>query len=152
MRISRPPTLFGLFASTTDLPGIGARLAEILKKRIGTTVIDILRHLPVAIIDRNIVDDLSLYENGRIVSVEAEIISADIPPANTSRPARILAKTKQSTIELIFFHARADYLKKMLPVGERRLISGRLERYDGNPDKPPRLYAAARTVRYHAKN
>jgi len=131
MRISRPPTLFGLFASTTDLPGIGARLAEILKKRIGTTVIDILRHLPVAIIDRNIVDDLSLYENGRIVSVEAEIISADIPPANTSRPARILAKTKQSTIELIFFHARADYLKKMLPVGERRLISGRLERYDG---------------------
>ena len=131
MRISRPPKLFGLFASTTDLPGIGARLADILKKRIGTTVIDILRHLPVAIIDRNLITDLSLCETGRIVTVEAEIMSADIPPPNTSRPAKILAKTDQNTIELIFFHARADYLKKMLPLGERRLISGRLERYDG---------------------
>lgn len=131
MRISRPPQLFGLFASTTDLPGIGARLAEILKKRIGTTVIDILRHLPVSIINRQISLDLDACENGQIVTVDAEIKSADIPPANTSRPARIVARTSHHNIELIFFHARADYLKKMLPIGERRLISGRLDRYDG---------------------
>ena len=78
MRISRPPQLFGLFASTTDLPGIGARLAEILKKRIGTTVIDILRHLPVSIINRQISLDLDACENGQIVTVDAEIKSADI--------------------------------------------------------------------------
>jgi ATP-dependent DNA helicase RecG len=36
----------------------------------------------------------------------------------------------QSTIELIFFHARGDYLERVLPLGEERLISGKLEVFD----------------------
>jgi ATP-dependent DNA helicase RecG len=36
----------------------------------------------------------------------------------------------QSTIELIFFHARGDYLERILPLGEERLISGKLEVFD----------------------
>jgi len=32
---------------------------------------------------------------------------------------------------LTFFHARADYLEKLLPVGEQRYVSGNAEFYDG---------------------
>ena len=32
---------------------------------------------------------------------------------------------------LVFFHARADYLKRILPEGGRRLISGRVEEFNG---------------------
>jgi ATP-dependent DNA helicase RecG len=31
---------------------------------------------------------------------------------------------------LIFFHARGDYLERILPLGEERLISGKLEVFD----------------------
>ncbi|MGB2235333.1 MAG: ATP-dependent DNA helicase RecG, partial [Candidatus Puniceispirillum sp.] len=49
----RPQELFQLFAATTSLPGVGAKLASIMEKRIGSYVIDVLRHLPIGIIDRS---------------------------------------------------------------------------------------------------
>ena len=52
MHLTRPASLFPLFASVTTLPGIGARLGAIMEKRIGATVIDVLRHAPVGLIDR----------------------------------------------------------------------------------------------------
>ena len=131
MHISRPSQLFSLFASTTDLPGIGARLASILNKRIGNTVIDVLRHLPVGVIDRNITNNVQACENGEMVTIIADIISADIPPPRTSRPARFTVSSDGQVFELIFFRAKADYLSRILPIGERRIISGRLDRYDG---------------------
>ncbi|MEY3959912.1 MAG: hypothetical protein RIR14_566, partial [Pseudomonadota bacterium] len=33
--------------------------------------------------------------------------------------------------QLVFFHARGDYLQKLLPTGQRRLVSGRVELFDG---------------------
>jgi ATP-dependent DNA helicase RecG len=33
--------------------------------------------------------------------------------------------------QLVFFHARGDYLTKLLPTGQRRLVSGRVELFDG---------------------
>lgn len=131
MHISRPTALFGLFASTTDLPGIGARLATILNKRIGQTVLDILRHKPVDIINRNLTDNIQSCENGTIVTVIAEIKSANIPPERAGRPAKFIVQSDDNLIELIFFRAKPDYLQRILPVGERRLLSGRLDRYDG---------------------
>ena len=52
MHPRRPTEIFGLFAATTVLPGVGPKLAATLEKRIGIHVIDVLRHLPVGLIDR----------------------------------------------------------------------------------------------------
>ena len=46
------------------------------------------------------------------------------------------AETTGGQIELVFFHAQTDYLKTTLPVGERRLISGRVERFQGRLQMP----------------
>ena len=51
MHPKRPTEIFGLFAATTVLPGVGPKLAGIIEKRIGAHVIDLLRHLPVGLID-----------------------------------------------------------------------------------------------------
>jgi ATP-dependent DNA helicase RecG len=53
LHLKRPPQIFKLFAATTSLSGVGAKLAGILEKRIGTYVIDVLRHLPIGLIDRS---------------------------------------------------------------------------------------------------
>ena len=133
MQLQRPTELFPLFASTTALPGVGPRLADIMKKRMGTQVIDLLRHLPVGLIDRSLRPSLSNIPDGAIASFEVLITSADIPPHNSKRPARITAENETGQLELVFFRSQPDYLKSSLPVGEMRLVSGRVELFQGRP-------------------
>jgi len=43
----------------------------------------------------------------------------------------VTVEDAKTTFQLVFFHAREDWLKKQLPTGQRRLISGKLEIFDG---------------------
>ena len=131
MHIPRPTSLYRLFASTSSLPGIGPKLAGIIEKRIGGHLIDILRHLPVSLNDRRARPGVDQAEDGQLATFEILVLTADIPPAKTSRPARITAETKGGRLELVFFRARADWLRQSLPIGERRVVSGRVERFQG---------------------
>ena len=131
MHIPRPTSLYRLFASTSSLPGIGPKLAGIIEKRIGGHLIDILRHLPVSLNDRRARPTIDQAEDGQLATFEILVLTADIPPAKTNRPARITAETKGGRLELVFFRARADWLRQSLPIGERRVVSGRVERFQG---------------------
>ena len=70
-------------------------------------------------------------EDGQLATFEILVLTTDIPPAKTSRPARITAETKGGRLELVFFRPRADWLRQSLPIGERRVVSGRVERFQG---------------------
>ena len=131
MHIPRPTSLYRLFASTSSLPGIGPKLAAIMEKRIGGHLIDILRHLPVSLNDRRARPSVDEAEDGQLATFEILVLSGDIPPGKSNRPARITAETKGGSLELVFFRARADWLRTSLPIGERRLVSGRVERFQG---------------------
>ena len=136
MHIARPPVIYALFAALTSLPGVGPKMAELLNKRTGRYVIDLLRHLPVSVIDRRARPAVDDAEDGQIATFEILVLKADIPPPRSHRPARVTAETTGGQIELVFFHAQTDYLKTTLPVGERRLISGRVERFQGRLQMP----------------
>ena len=136
MHIARPPVIYALFAALTSLPGVGPKMAELLNKRTGRYVIDLLRHLPVSVIDRRARPAVDDAEDGQIATFEILVLKADIPPPRSRRPARVTAETTGGQIELVFFHAQTDYLKTTLPVGERRLISGRVERFQGRLQMP----------------
>lgn len=133
MQLHRPIELYPVFAATTVLPGVGPRLAEIMGKRIGTQLIDLLQHLPVNFIDRSARPALSEIIDGAIASFDVTIVKTDIPPSHSKRPARIIAENETGQIEIVYFRAQADYLKSVFPVGEKRLISGRVELFQGRP-------------------
>ena len=99
-------------------------------------MIDLLRHLPVSVIDRTARPSVDDAEDGQTATFEILVLKADIPPPRSRRPARVTAETTGGQIELVFFHAQTDYLKTTLPVGERRLISGRVERFQGRLQMP----------------
>ena len=47
-------------------------------------------------------------------------------------PYRVLVEDEDgAALELVYFKADPSYLKRLLPVGSKRLISGKLESYDG---------------------
>ena len=59
---------------------------------------------------------------------------------------------RQLEFQLVFFHARGDYLQKLLPTGQRRLVSGKVELFDGiaqmvHPDHVLRPEEARRAAR-----
>ena len=131
MHLTRPTSLFPLFASVTTLPGIGARLGAIMEKRIGATVIDLLRHAPVGLIDRRARPALDEVQSGQLITIEVLITKHDISPRHISRPSRIQAENETGEVELVFFKADARFLERTLPLGERCIISGTAELYQG---------------------
>jgi ATP-dependent DNA helicase RecG len=127
----RPAEIFPLFAATTSLSGVGAKLAGVLEKRMGSFVIDVLRHLPIGLIDRSKRPAVSQLTDGMVATFEILVIRHDRPPRGARRPYRVFAEATGGTLELVFFHAHDDYIARQLPVGERRLVSGRVELFQG---------------------
>ena len=127
----RPPEIFQLFAATTSLAGVGAKLASVLEKRVGNYVIDVLRHLPIGLIDRRQRPALDAVVDGSMATIEILVIKHDRPPRGTRRPYRVFCQNDTGELELVFFHAHNDYIAKQLPIGERRIVSGRVELFQG---------------------
>ena len=127
----RPAALFPLFAEVETLAGIGAKTARALEGLGITRPRDVIFTLPHAVVDRRPVRSVREVVPPVTVSVEVEVL-AHMPARNRSGPARVLVRDAGGVeFALIFFHARGDYLEKTLPIGGRRLVSGRLELFDG---------------------
>ncbi len=128
---SRPEVLFPLFANIKTLPGIGPKIAALLGSLKITRPRDLVLTLPYDIIDRRAVLTVADTSGSKVLSVEVRVIQ-HFPPKVRGKPYRVLVKDSQTEISLVFFHARGDYLNKLLPVDETRLISGKVEFFDGS--------------------
>ena len=118
----RPPILYPLFSPVTSLPGIGPRIGKLIERLAGPFLVDLLWHLPSGIIDRSYRPKLAEAEVGRIATVTVRI--EEHAPARTPRlPYRIRCRDDTGLLELIYFHVQGDYLKRLLPVGETRVVN-----------------------------
>ena len=131
MHPKRPPEIFQLFAATTSLSGVGAKLAAVLEKRVGSHVIDVLRHLPIGLTDRRQRPALSAVVDGSIATFEILVMKHDRPARGVRRPYRVFCQNETGELELVFFHAHSDYVAKQLPVGARRIVSGSVDLFQG---------------------
>ncbi len=136
----RPSVLNPLFASASGIKGIGQKLDKILGKFLrgdvsaSPRIVDLLFHLPTGIVDRRfrprIVD---LPQNG-IVTIEVKVgRHKPPPPFNKKLPYRVEVSDQTGTLTLVFFHAFVDHLKRSLPEGETRFISGEISWYGEEP-------------------
>ncbi len=131
----RPPVLNPLFGSLTSLSGVGPKLEKLFARlldREAPRVIDLLFHLPSGVIDRRARPKLRDVQDGQVITVAVTVLRHRPGPPHRSRaPYRIETEDDTGTLTLTFFHARKDYLEKLLPVGETRYVSGTAEFYDG---------------------
>ncbi|MEL0111886.1 MAG: ATP-dependent DNA helicase RecG [Rickettsiales bacterium] len=127
----RPEILNRLFRPTTALAGVGPRIAKLIERLAGPKVIDILFHLPREIIDRQIVPSISGAPSGKIATLTLTVLKHE--PARVKRqPYRIRCSDGTEELTLVFFHAREDYLRRVLPEGALRLVSGTVDRFRGD--------------------
>ena len=126
----RPQSLTPLFAQVTSLPGIGPRLGKLVEKLAGPLVVDLLWHLPFAVIDRRNAPTVATARGGEIATL-AVTVDEHLVPRNPRQPYRIWCSDESGRLCLTYFNGREDYLKKLLPPGEQRVVSGKVEIYQG---------------------
>jgi ATP-dependent DNA helicase RecG len=124
----RPSILFPVFAEIRTLTGVGPKLEKLIHKVAGPRLVDLVLDLPVGVVDRSYRPKLAAAEPGRIVTVEVNVLD-HLPPRIKSQPYKIRVSDGTTTMELVYFRAEADYLNKLLPVGQRRVLSGRVEKF-----------------------
>ena len=123
----RPDILNPLFAEVEALKGIGPGLARPLKRLGLDKVADILFHLPVSWIERKRVAELDEADVGRIIAID--LTPVDYRSSGGRGPFRVHATDKAGNYITLTYFNNPGWAKKQLPLGELKLVSGRLDRY-----------------------
>lgn len=122
----RPQSLFPVFADVTTLKGVGPRVSEALGRAMGTRIKDLLLTPPSGLIDRSHSPKISDAHKDEICTFTVTV-GTHMVPSNRNRPYRIRVFDETGDMTLTFFKARGDYLRRTLPEGTERIISGKTE-------------------------
>jgi ATP-dependent DNA helicase RecG len=126
----RPEPLFPLFAGLETLEGVGPKTAQLMGHMGVETPRDLLFSLPYAVVDRRRRDTIKGVDLPTTLTVEVTV-GAHRAPRNRGGAHRVHVEDREADFQLVFFHARGDYLQRLLPTGSRRVVSGKLELFDG---------------------
>lgn len=133
----RPEILYPLFKSINTLKGIGEKNYKLISHLAGEKIVDLLWHLPSGIIDRRYSPSLAEAVSGKICTLRVKIIDHQAPKTR-KQPYRVLVEEVNPQVvvpeqmTLIFFKVYADSIAKNLPIGAERIISGKLEHFNGS--------------------
>ncbi len=156
--MSRPERLFPLFAELETLEGIGPKTAKTMAALGVERPKDLLFLLPHSGVDRSRKASLRDVVPPTTLTVEV-VVGPHYPPRRKGGPYRIAVRDAQTEFQVVFFHARGDYLQRLLPTGQRRILSGKIELFDGigqmvhpdhalPPDEAGELPAYERSIRW----
>ena len=125
----RPAILFPLFTEIRTLSGVGPKLEKLIAKVAGPRAVDLAFDLPVGVVDRSYRPKLADAQAGRIATVEVTVLEHR-PNRVKAQPYRVMVSDDTSLMmELVFFRGHPEYLAGILPVGAKRIVSGRIERF-----------------------
>ncbi len=124
----RPEILNPLFVEVETLKGVGPGIARPLERLGLKRAVDVLFHVPTGLITRHAIARLDDAMAGEIVTVEVTPI--DYRKGSPRSPFRIQAVDSAGDyLSLVYFGSNSGYAKKLFPLGEPRLVSGKLETY-----------------------
>ncbi len=124
----RPEILNPLFAETTVLKGVGPALAKPLDRLGLARVVDVAFHLPTGYVDRLPRTELMASDAGRMITIT--LTPRDYRSSAGRGPTRVQATDVHGNyVSLVFFGGNSGWAKKLLPIGEAKRVSGRLDQY-----------------------
>ncbi|OED47830.1 ATP-dependent DNA helicase RecG [Rhodobacteraceae bacterium (ex Bugula neritina AB1)] len=126
----RPEILFPLFAGVETLQGVGPKTAQNFAQIDLETPRDLLFSLPYSLVDRRRRASILGAELPATLTVEVTI-GRHRPARNRGGAYRIHVEDAETEFQLVFFHGRSRYLEAQLPEGSRRVVSGKVELFDG---------------------
>lgn len=126
-------SLSPLNAALTDLRGIGPALATLLGRVIGgTTIRELLFHLPDSYLDRRIRPTIRTAQPGQVVTLEVEVVRHE-PPTTSRQPWRVVVTDGTGFADLVFFRFTRE---AQMPPKARLLVSGKVDQFSGRLRMP----------------
>ena len=127
-----------IFSDIKKLKGIGKQLSKYLKNRKIEKVKDILLNLPYSETDRSKIVSLNKLEVGKIQTIRVVVKKLNFPRIR-NLPNKIICEDKTGKIEVTYFNSREGYLRKIFPINEWVVISGKISFFNKkyqitNPD------------------
>jgi ATP-dependent DNA helicase RecG len=136
--VSRPESLSPLFASLHSIKGVGDKLAALLTRYFGAPegqeaiALDILMHMPSGVVDRRRQVGIAEAYLNQIVTLKLHIDRHQLPPRGRPQvPHRVFAHDETGDVSLVYFGSQGGWVEKLLPVGEERFVSGKIDFFNG---------------------
>ena len=114
-----------IFKDVKKLKGVGKQLSKYLKNRKIEKVKDILLSLPYSETDRSKIVSLAKLEIGKVQTVRVIVKKLNFPRVR-NLPNKIICEDKTGKIEITYFNSREGYLRKLFPINQWLLISGKV--------------------------
>ncbi len=119
----------------TALPGIGPQLGRLFERLAGPLVVDLLWHLPIGHHrpPRRAADNRASKPTS-VATLQVRVEAHQ--PGMGRRPYRVLCVDDTGILTLVYFNVKSDYLARLFPIGAERIVSGRVEFYNGIAQMP----------------
>jgi len=127
-----------IFNDVSKLKGVGTQLSKYLKKKKIEKIKDILLNLPYSDTDRSKLFKLNELEVGKIQSIKVFVKKLNFPRIR-NLPNKIICEDEVGKIDVIYFNSREGYLRKLFPLNQWVIISGKINYFNNkyqitNPD------------------
>tara|TARA_A100001011_G_C14289643_1_gene835537 strand:+ start:324 stop:2378 length:2055 start_codon:yes stop_codon:yes gene_type:complete len=127
-----------IFSNVNKLKGVGKQLSKYLRNRKIEKIKDILLNLPYSETDRSEIVSLDKLEIGKTQTIRVLVKKLNFPRIR-NLPNKIICEDETGKIEIIYFNSREAYLRKIFPINEWVIISGKIGFYNKkyqitNPD------------------
>ncbi|MDA7715221.1 ATP-dependent DNA helicase RecG [Pelagibacteraceae bacterium] len=118
-----------LFSGINNLKGVGPQLSKYLKKRRIEKIKDIVLNLPYSETDRSKVFKLNKLEIGKIQTIKVLVKKLYFPRIR-NLPNKIICEDETGKIDIVYFNSREGYLRKLFPLNEWIIISGKVNYFN----------------------
>ena len=127
-----------IFSEVNSLKGVGSQLSKYLKKKRIEKVKDIVLNLPYSETDRSKIYKLNDLEVGKIQSIKVLVKKLNFPRIR-NLPNKIICEDETGKIDIVYFNSREGYLRKLFPLNQWVVISGKINYFNKkyqitNPD------------------
>ena len=127
-----------LFNEISKLKGVGPQFTKYLKKKKIEKVKDVILNLPYSETDRSIIFKISQLQVGKIQSIKVLVKKLNFPRIR-NLPNKINCEDDSGKIDIVYFNSREGYLRKLFPLNQWVIISGKINFFNKkyqitNPD------------------
>ena len=127
-----------LFNDIKKIKGVGPQISKYLKKRKIDKIKDIILNLPYSETNRSEIKNIENLEIGKIQTIKVLVKKLNFPRKN-NLPNKIICEDATGKIEITYFNSREGYLRKIFPINEWLVVSGKISSYKNkyqitNPD------------------
>ena len=120
-----------LFDDISSLKGVGPKIKKYLKNKKIEKIKDLLWDLPNQIIDRSKISNLKQLEIGKMMTIKVTVSKYSFPRI-MNLPNKVICTDGDKKINIIFFNSREGYIRKVLPIENEVVISGKINYYKKN--------------------